>query len=77
MITIVFPNLAAFTAFKAATPATDDSPFTRIGEPAPVAGSAQVLVSHHFNRDECEYLQSRGAEVRVGGIGGPIWPGAA
>lgn len=81
MMFAVFPSRAAFDAFKAATPATDENPFTRIGEPGvestdehgqPLPGS-RVFVAHHFTADEAEYLKSRGADVRVGAIDGPAF----
>jgi hypothetical protein len=84
MITIVFTTKAAFDVFRQATPATDENPFTKIGEPAyetadPQTGvpspTSRVFVAHHFTADEAEYLQSRGADVRLGGPSGPVWPG--
>lgn len=83
MITVVFTSRAEFEAFKAATPETDVNPFTVIGLPAyetldaqgMPAPASRVFVAHDFTADEAKYLQGRGADVRAGGIDGPVWPG--
>jgi hypothetical protein len=81
MTTVVFDSLADFTAFKADFPRTLADPDTLLGEPAfesvdaegqPLQGS-RVLISHHFTAEECAILQMAGAEVRVGGVDGPIF----
>ena len=81
MIFVVFPSREAFDAFKAATPRTDENPFTRIGEPsyefidlATNLKSGRAFAAHGFTADECQFLVDAGANVRVGTIDGPTWP---
>ncbi len=81
MITVVFNSRAEFDAFNADFPRTLADPDTLLGSPAfesfdadgiPLPNS-RVLISHHFTADECAILQMAGADVRVGGIDGPIF----
>lgn len=81
MITLVFNSRAEFDAFKADFPRALADPNTLLGEPAaetcddngvPLPDS-RALISHHFTADECALLQMAGADVRVGGIDGPVY----
>lgn len=75
---VVFPDRAAFDAFKADFPSTLADPDTLLGSPAyeftdeqTGEGSGLCFVCHAFNADECAILQLAGADVRIGSIDGP------
>ena len=81
MITLVFNSRAEFDAFKADFPRTLADPDTLLGLPAFESVDAEgqplpdsrALISHHFTADECALLQMAGADVRMGGIDGPVY----
>lgn len=79
MIFLVFNSRAEFDQFKAEFPSSLADPDTLLGEPAPEETDAEGnplpgtrwIVAHHYNADECGWLQLAGADVRVGGPDGP------
>lgn len=79
MIYLVFNSRAEFDQFKAEFPSALADPDTLLGEPAaesvnpdgtPAEGT-RWLVAHHYNAEECGWLQLAGADVRVGDPDGP------
>jgi len=81
MITLIFDSIADYDAFKADFPRTLADPDTLLGTPAfestddngiPLPDS-RVLISHHFTAEEAALLQMAGADVRVGGVDGPLY----
>lgn len=80
MTFLVFPDLDAFETFKASFPSTLAVPDTLLGDPAyefpgddQTPPSGRLIVAHTFNASECALLQMAGADVRVGGIDGPVF----
>jgi hypothetical protein len=82
VIFVVFNSRAEFDAFKAEFPRTLADPDTLLGEPAhefpgdeTTPPSGLCYVCHGFTADEAAVLQLAGADVRVGDLDGPEWPG--